>query len=237
MEDQEAEELLQLLLEEALSPASLPRSPCTPTAASLLRPLAVAEVSGVTAHSFAADFERRFRGREPVVLRGLAAGWPAMVRWADAGWLAGRLGEHRVHVLTTKDARSRHFLKADCDVSQWPFADVVRQLFGSEPPADTTGWGGRVTALGGDSTGFTTSDCDKSGAHMAESAMAAACSTRLYARAPLSHGLHADVVLSELTGMLREQDRRSSTSIPAHEALGSKNPCESSATVAEEASG
>jgi len=182
------DELLALLLEDE---PSLPAPAHTSPASTAARP-AVAERAGVSAEGFADEFQRRFRGREPVVLRGLASSWPAVTRWADADCFAAQLGDERIDVLTPREVGSRRFLKADCNVARRPFADVAGDLFPGLR---------RAGCPDGDGPGGI-------GAACAELYMkpAVVTSARLYARAPLSHGLLDDVTLASLTGMLLPGD-------------------------------
>ena len=80
----------------------------------------------------ASEFQSEFRHREPVLLAGLASGWPALARWASAEHLASLLDED---VLVLRSPDGRRFLKRDCEQQRRPFGDVVRELFGDREAA------------------------------------------------------------------------------------------------------
>ena len=92
-----------------------------------------------------------FRHREPVLLAGLASGWPALTRWASAEHLASLLDED---VLVLRSPDGRRFLKRDCEQQHRPFGDVVQELFGEQGGDDVVGRTGRMYARGPLSSGL-----------------------------------------------------------------------------------
>lgn len=66
------------------------------------------------------------RGREPLVLRGLAAEWPALARWTEPARIEA-MASDEVLVLRSRDGR--RFLKCDCKQERWPLDDVLTHLF------------------------------------------------------------------------------------------------------------
>jgi len=125
------------------------------------------------------EFAARYRHRRPVLLRGAANAWPALVRWADASQLRALLPEE---VLVLRAPDGRRFLKRDCAHQRWALSAVVDELFGAEPRE--TGGG---SACGGAR--------EESGAGATPPPPRG---SRLYARAPLKGGLRSDVRLDAL---------------------------------------
>jgi hypothetical protein len=166
-----------------------------PVRASTAAPPAVAERIVHSAADFVHEFELRFRGREPVILRGLAAAWPAAAQWADVEYFSSRLGDQDVDVLTPREPGSKRFLKAECNVERRPFTEVVRQI---------------VACTGQTDEQRRSSSAKLAAADLASPDSCASCvdgpchspSRRLYARAPLSCGLAADVDLADLSVLL-----------------------------------
>jgi len=76
------------------------------------------------------EFAEWYRHRRPVILRGLAADWPAQSSWTDLAHLRTLLPRD-VLVLRSPDGRT--FLKRDCESFDGPFAAVADLLFGGTP--------------------------------------------------------------------------------------------------------
>lgn len=85
----------------------------------------------------------RFRSRAPLVMRKLAAGWPAVARWSDASVLksltcdssaerileekhgVGQESDEGRGVLVLRSRSGRRFLKRDCIEERWPLANII----------------------------------------------------------------------------------------------------------------
>lgn len=84
------------------------------------------------------EFERRFRHREPVLLRGYAREWPALSRWHDLDNLSSALDDDdSVLCLTSGDGH--RFLGIDCEQDRRPLRQVVREVLGLDQSASKDG--------------------------------------------------------------------------------------------------
>lgn len=192
--DADQDELLSFLMaDEPLYSAQVPAR-ASPAASP-----AVAARSILCAADFAAEFQERFRGREPVLLRGLAAAWPAVAQWSDTKSFSALLGDQDVDVLTAKVPVSRRFLKADCNVERRPFAEVVREVFARSGMQDHHCRNSPAKLAG---AVLSIPDGFAAGMDVPSPSPVGRPSRRLYVRAPLSGGLAADVVLADLAALL-----------------------------------
>ena len=145
--------------------------------------VAIIECEGGRCPLSPSEFRRRFRHRQPVLLRGLARYWPALSRWTHTPTLSASLSPGvAVRCLRSGEGRQR-FLSADCTQTTASLAEVVGEL--SKP-----GYGG----------GGTTHQVQRSGPQ------SDGRRPNLYARAPLAEGLHEAVDLAQLTKLMGEDE-------------------------------
>ena len=97
----------------------------SPTPAAAPSQLEVTVVDWDESPLSADEFSRRFRHREPVLLRGLARSWPALEQWRHSDALGSAL-DADVTCLRSHDGK--RFLAADCEQSQRPFDTVAAEI-------------------------------------------------------------------------------------------------------------